>query len=161
MTSTPLRNIVGQKTNSFRLQQVLDTGKILIVNLSKGQIGEDASSLLGAMLINAIQLAALHRASQAEDARRPFYLYIDECHSFVTLSFANILAEARKYGLSLFLAHQYIEQMDERIRAAIFGNVGTMIAFRVGATDAEYLAKSSIQCSQRMILCIYHVMLCT
>jgi hypothetical protein len=141
ITSTPLRNIVGQKTNSFRLQQVLDTGKILIVNLSKGQIGEDASSLIGAMLINAIQLAALHRASQVEDTRKPFYLYIDECHSFVTLAFANILAEARKYGLSLFLAHQYIDQLDERVRAAIFGNVGTIIAFRVGATDAEYLAK--------------------
>jgi hypothetical protein len=141
IASTPLRNIVGQKTNSFRLQQVLDTGKILIVNLSKGQIGEDASSLLGAMLVNAIQLAALHRAGQPEDARRPFYLYIDECHSFVTLAFANILAEARKYGLSLFLAHQYIEQLDERVRAAIFGNVGTIISFRVGAADAEYLAK--------------------
>jgi len=141
ITSAPLRNIVGQKTNSFRLQQVLDTGKILIVNLSKGQIGEDASSLLGAMLINSIQLAALHRASQPEHTRKPFYLYIDECHSFVTLAFANILAESRKYGLSLFLAHQYIEQLDERVQAAIFGNVGTMITFRVGATDAEYLAK--------------------
>lgn len=141
ITSAPLRNIVGQKTSSFRLQQVLDSGKILIVNLSKGQIGEDASSVLGAMLINAIQLAALHRASQAEHTRKPFYLYIDECYSFVTLSFANILAESRKYGLSLFLAHQYIEQLDERVRSAIFGNVGTIIAFRVGARDAEYLAK--------------------
>lgn len=141
ITCDPLRRIVGQKTNSFRLQQVLDTGKILIVNLSKGQIGEDASSLLGAMLINSIQLAALHRASKPEEARRAFYLYIDECHSFVTLAFASILAEARKYGLSLFLTHQYIEQLDERVRSAIFGNVGTMISFRVGATDAEYLAK--------------------
>jgi len=138
-TSTPLRNIVGQKTNSFRLQQVLDTGKILIVNLSKGQIGEDPSSLLGAMLVNGIQLAALHRASMPEEKRKPFYLYIDECHSFVTLSFTTILSEARKYGLSLFLSHQYIEQMDERIRAAIFGNVGTLISFRVGAADAEHL----------------------
>ncbi len=111
------------------------------MNVSKGQIGEEASSLIGAMLINAIQLAALYRASQAERTRKPFYLYIDECHSFVTISFANILAEARKYGLSLFLAHQYIEQLDERVRAAIFGNVGTMISFRVGANDAEYLAK--------------------
>ena len=119
----------------------MDTGKILIVNLSKGQIGEDASSLLGAMLVNAIQLAALHRASQPEHTRKPFYLYIDECHSFISLSFATILAEARKYGLSLFMAHQYIEQLDERIRAAIFGNVGTIISFRVGASDAEYLAK--------------------
>jgi energy-coupling factor transporter ATP-binding protein EcfA2 len=141
LTSNALRKIVGQKTNSFRLQQVLDKGKILIVNLSKGQIGEDASSLLGAMLVNSIQLAALHRASQEAHTRRPFYLYIDECHSFVTLSFAGILAEARKYGLSLFMAHQYIEQMDERIRAAIFGNVGTIVSFRVGAKDAEYLTK--------------------
>jgi hypothetical protein len=141
ITSIPLRKIVGQKTSSFRLQHVLDTSKILIVNLSKGQIGEEASSLLGAMLINSIQLAALHRARQPQDARRPFYLYIDECHSFVTLALAGILAEARKYGLSLFLAHQYIEQLDERVRVAIFGNVGTMIVFRVGATDAEYLEK--------------------
>lgn len=141
ITSAPLRRIVGQHANSFRLTQVLNTGKILIVNLSKGQIGEDASSLLGAMLVNSIQLAALHRAGQDEHTRKPFYLYIDECHSFVTLSFTTILAEARKYGLSLFLAHQYIEQMDERVRAAVFGNVGTIISFRVGATDAEYLAK--------------------
>ncbi|MCW3120904.1 MAG: hypothetical protein JWQ38_396 [Flavipsychrobacter sp.] len=141
ITRTALRRIVGQPTSSFRLQQVLDQGKILIVNLSKGQIGEETSSLLGAMLVNSVQLAALRRASKPQEARRPFYLYIDECHSFVTLSFANILAEERKYGLSLFLAHQYIEQMDERVRAAIFGNVGTIISFRVGATDAEYLAK--------------------
>ena len=141
ITSTALRRIVGQKTSSFRLQQVLDSGKILIVNLSKGQIGEDASSLLGAMLVNAIQLAALYRAGKDEHTRKPFYLYIDECHSFVTLSFTTILAEARKYGLSLFLAHQYIEQLDERVRAAIFGNVGTIISFRIGAPDAEFLAK--------------------
>ena len=141
ITSVPLRNIVGQKTSSFRMQRVLDDGKILIVNLSKGQIGEDAASVLGSMLVNAIQLAALHRAKQEEYLRKPFYLYVDECHSFISLSFADILSEARKYGLSLFLAHQYIEQMHEKIRAAIFGNVGTLISFAVGATDAEYLAK--------------------
>jgi len=140
-TSMPLRNIVGQKTSSFRLQRVLDEGKILICNFSKGEIGEDASSLLGSMLVTSIQLAALHRAAQEEHRRKPFYLYIDECHTFITLSFADILAEARKYKLSLFLAHQYIEQLDERVRAAVFGNVGTIISFRVGATDAEYLAK--------------------
>lgn len=140
-TSTPLRNIVGQKTSSFRLQRVLDEGKILICNFSKGEIGEDASSLLGSMLVTSIQLAALHRATQEEHRRKPFYLYIDECHTFITLSFADILAEARKYKLSLFLAHQYIEQLDERVRAAIFGNVGTIISFRVGAKDAIYLAK--------------------
>ena len=119
----------------------MDEGKILIVNLSKGQIGEDASSLLGAMLIGAIQHASLHRARLPEESRKPFYLYIDECHSFVTLSFATILAEARKYGLSLFLAHQYIGQLDERVRMAIFGNVGTIISFRVGAPDAEFLER--------------------
>jgi energy-coupling factor transporter ATP-binding protein EcfA2 len=140
-TSNALRAVFGQKSSSLRLQQVLDKSRILIVNVSKGQIGEDASSLLGAMLVNSIQLAALHRANQEEQTRKPFYLYIDECHSFITLSFTTILAEARKYGLSLFMAHQYIEQMDERIRSAIFGNVGTIISFRVGASDGEYLAK--------------------
>jgi len=119
----------------------MDKGKILIANLSKGSIGEDASSLLGSMLVTSIQLAALHRARQKEQNRRPFFLFVDEMHSFVSLSFADILAEARKYGLSLFLAHQYIDQLHEKIRAAIFGNVGTIISFRIGATDAEYLAK--------------------
>lgn len=141
ITSTPLRNIVGQKTRSFRMQQVMDEGKILIVNLSKGKLGEDTSSILGSILITSIQLAALYRARQPEHLRKPFYLYVDEVHSFVSLSFADILAEARKYKLSLFMAHQYCEQLDERIRSAIFGNVGTLIAFRVGATDAEYLCK--------------------
>ena len=119
----------------------MDTGKILICNLSKGTIGEDASSILGSMLVTSIQLAALHRAKQPEESRKPFYLYVDEMHSFVSLSFSDILAEARKYKLGLFLAHQYIDQLNEKIRSAIFGNVGTVIVFRVGATDAEYLAK--------------------
>jgi len=140
-TSLQLRKIVGQKTRGFRMQQVLDEGKILIVNLSKGEIGEDASSFLGSMLLTSIQLAALHRAKQDVHKRKPFYLYIDEMHSFITLSFVDILAEARKYRLSLFLTHQYIEQLDERIRAAIFGNVGTVISFSVGAKDASYLEK--------------------
>jgi hypothetical protein len=141
ISSLPLRNIVGQKTSSFRMQRVLDEGKILIVNLSKGKIGEDACALLGSMLVTAIQLAAMHRATQEEHKRRPFYLYIDEMHSFITLAFADILAEARKYRLSLFLTHQYINQLQEPIRKAIFGNVGTIISFRVGAEDAEYLAR--------------------
>ncbi len=141
LTSIPLRNIVGQKTSSFRMQQVLDEGKILIANLSKGELGEDASSILGSVLITAIQLAALFRSRQPEHTRKPFYLYVDEMHSFISLSFADILAEARKYKLSLFLTHQYIDQVDERIRSAIFGNVGTIISFRIGANDAEQLAK--------------------
>lgn len=141
LTSIPLRNIVGQKTRGIRMQQVLDEGKILIVNLSKGEIGEDASSLLGSILLTSIQLAAMHRATQPELVRKPFYLYVDEMHSFISLSFADVLAEARKYGLSLFMTHQYIEQIDERIREAIFGNCGTIISFRIGSTDAEYLEK--------------------
>ncbi|HEY5368356.1 MAG TPA: type IV secretion system DNA-binding domain-containing protein [Hanamia sp.] len=141
LTSIPLRNIVGQKTRGFRMQEVLDKGKILIANLSKGEIGEDASCLLGSILVTSIQLAALYRSIQKEHERIPFYLYVDEMHSFVSLSFVDILAEARKYKLSLFLTHQYIEQNHEKIRAAIFGNVGTMISFRIGAADAEYLAK--------------------
>lgn len=141
LTSVPLRNIVGQKTRGFKMQQVLDEGKILIANLSKGEIGEEASSLLGSILITSIQLAALFRSTQKEEDRKPFYLYVDEMHSFVSLSFIDILAEARKYKLSIFLAHQYIDQIHEKIRSAIFGNVGTIISFRVGAQDAEHLAK--------------------
>jgi hypothetical protein len=141
LVSIPLRNIVGQKENTFDLRKVMDEGKILIVNLAKGKIGEDNSSLLGAMIVTKIQLAALSRSDLPEDKRKPYYLYVDEIHNFLTLSFADILSEARKYGLNLILAHQYIEQLDEKIRAAIFGNVGTMISFRVGAEDAKYLAR--------------------
>ncbi|MHB9010612.1 MAG: type IV secretory system conjugative DNA transfer family protein [Ignavibacteriaceae bacterium] len=141
LTSLPLRNIIGQQRNSFRISRVMDEGKILIVNLAKGKIGEDSSSLLGAMLVTEIYLAALWRARIAETERRPFYLYVDEFHSFLTIAFADILSEARKYGLNLVLAHQYIAQLHEKVRDAIFGNVGTMISFRVGVDDAAYLAK--------------------
>jgi len=140
-TSIPLRNIVGQKKSSFKMQQVLDGSKILIVNLSKGNIGEDTCTLMGSMLVTVISLAAMRRVDTREEQRRPFYLFVDEAHSFLSLSFADILAESRKYKFSLFLAHQYIEQLHEKIRIAIFGNVGTIIAFRVGAADAEILAK--------------------
>ena len=141
LTSIPLRNVVGQKTRGFRMQQVLDGSKILICNLSKGQIGEDACTLLGSMLVTSIQLAALYRAKQPEHTRKPFFLFIDECQTFVTLSFADMLAEARKYGLGVFMANQFLDQLHEKIRAAIFGNCGTIISFRVGANDAEFLAK--------------------
>ncbi len=136
---TQLRNIIGQPESTFHVSEVMDKGKILICNLSKGKLGEDATTILGSMIVNAIQLAALARASQEEECRKPFYLYVDEMHSFISMSFIDILAEARKYKLSLFLAHQYIEQIDEKIRFAIFGNVGSMIIFRVGAEDAKYL----------------------
>jgi len=124
-----------------REKTYIDEGKVLICNLSKGKVGEDASSLLGAMMVTKLQLAALSRADLPEEKRRPFYLYVDEIHSFLTLSFADILSEARKYGLNLILAHQYIDQLDEKIKEAIFGNVGTIISFRVGAEDAKYLAR--------------------
>jgi hypothetical protein len=141
LISIPLRNIVCQKENTFDVRQAMDEGKILIVNLAKGKIGEDNCSLLGALVVTKIQLAALSRVDLPEENRKPFYLYVDEIHSFITLSFADILSEARKYGLNLVLTHQYIEQLDERIRAAIFGNVGTIISFRIGAEDAKYLAQ--------------------
>ncbi|MBM4305159.1 MAG: DUF87 domain-containing protein [Deltaproteobacteria bacterium] len=138
--STPLiRNIVGQAQSSMDFRKIMDEGKVLIVNLSKGKIGEDNCSLLGAMIVTKIQLAAVSRGDMPENRRKSFYLYVDEVHNFLTLSFADILSEARKYGLSLVLAHQYIEQLDEKIRSAIFGNVGTLIAFRVGARDAQFL----------------------
>jgi energy-coupling factor transporter ATP-binding protein EcfA2 len=140
LSSTPLRNTVGQRTRGFRMQQVMDEGKVLIVNLSKGEIGEDVSSILGSILVTSIQLAALYRASKKEEERRPFYLYIDELHSFLSLSFVDMLTEARKYKLSLFLTHQYLDQINEKVRDAIFGNVGTIISFRVGAQDAASLA---------------------
>jgi len=140
--ATPLvRNIVGQPTSAFNLRQVMDEGKILIADLAKGRIGDDNCSLLGALLVAKLQSAALSRADMPGEKRRPFYLYIDEIQSFLTMSFIDILSEARKYKLSLIMSHQYIEQLDERIRAAIFGNVGTVISFRVGAEDAKYLAR--------------------
>ena len=118
----------------------MDEGKILIVNLAKGKIGEDNCSLLGAMMATSLQLAALSRAELPEKKRKTFYLYVDETHNFLTQSFADILSEARKYGLNLILTHQYIEQLDEKIRAAILGNVGTIISFRVGVDDASVMS---------------------
>src|SRR5438552_14890677 len=136
-----LRNIVGQPKSAFDLRRVMDEGKILLVNLAKGRIGEDTSSLLGAMLVTKIALAALSRAELAEADRRDFYLYADEFPSFTTTSFAGMLSEMRKYHVGLVLAHQYMEQLDESLRGAVLGNVGTVIAFRVGLDDAEVLEK--------------------
>ncbi len=141
LTSAPLRNIVGQQRNAFRFRRVMDEGKIVVINLSKGRIGEDNAALLGAMLVTQMQLAAFSRANIPEHERRPFYLFVDEFHNFFTQSFAGILSESRKYGLNLILAHQYFAQLTPEMRAAIFGNVGTMISFRVGAEDAKYLAR--------------------
>jgi CxxC-x17-CxxC domain-containing protein len=136
-----MRNIIGQMNSSMDMREIMDKGKILIMNLSKGRIGEDNSALLGAMMITKIQLAAMSRVDINESDRKDFYLYIDEFQNFSTDSFANILSEARKYRLSLIMAHQYIEQLTEKVKFAVFGNVGTMIVFRVGAADAEELVK--------------------
>ncbi len=124
----------------------MDTGKIFIVNLSKGKMGEDNSALLGAMIISRLQLAAMSRVDIPEDKRRDFFMYVDEFQNFATDSFASILSEARKYHLSLTLAHQYIGQLvtndgNTKVRDAVFGNVGTIITFRVGAADGEFLEK--------------------
>jgi hypothetical protein len=141
LASTPLRNIIGQKENTFDLRTVMDEGKILIVNLAKGRIGEDNSAILGAMLVSTIMLAAMSRADIPEQDRRPFYVYVDEVHNFLTPAFAEMLSESRKYGLNLILAHQYLNQLDEKVRSAIFGNAGTVISFRTGAEDAGYFAR--------------------
>ena len=144
-TSNPLiRNIIGQPKSSFDIRKIMDDKKIFIINLSKGRVGEGNANLLGSMLITKIYLAAMSRADATETtlARLPdFYLYVDEFQSFANKSFADILSEARKYKLNLTIAHQYIEQMEDEVRAAVFGNVGTMVAFRVGAFDAEVLEK--------------------
>ena len=141
LSATTIRNVVGQKHTAINIREVMDEGKILLIKLSKGELGEDASALLGAMLITKIQLAAMSRADVPEAERRDFYLHVDEFQNFATLSFVNILSEARKYGLNLAMANQYISQMPEEVRDAVFGNVGTIISFRVGAADAEWLAK--------------------
>ncbi len=136
-----IRNIVAQVKSTINIREIMDSGKILIVNLAKGRIGEDSAKLLGGMIITKLQLAAMERINIPETERRDFYLFVDEFQNFVTDSFANILSEARKYRLNLIIAHQYIEQVDEKITAAIFGNVGTLITFRIGAADAEILEK--------------------
>lgn len=141
LSSAIIRNIVAQTKSTIDMQEVMNSGKILIMNVSKGRIGEDNSALLGAMLITKLQLAAMDRAKIPEEERRDFYLYVDEFQNFATESFATILSEARKYRLNLTIAHQYITQMEEVVRDAVFGNVGTMVVFRVGAFDAEFLER--------------------
>ncbi|MDQ1284515.1 MAG: hypothetical protein QG620_863 [Patescibacteria group bacterium] len=145
LSSFVIRHIVGQPKSTIDMRDIMDNQKILIVNLSKGRIGEDAMHLLGGMIVTKIQLAAMGRVDIPEEDRRDFYLYVDEFQNFATESFANILSEARKYRLCLILAHQYINQLifdgNSTVRDAIFGNVGTIVSFRVGAEDAEHLEK--------------------
>jgi hypothetical protein len=151
VTNTTMRNIIGQPKSAFDIRQIMDDGKILLVNLSKGKIGDINAQLLGLIFVNKINMAALSRASVPQDQRRRFYLYVDEFQNFITDAFATILSEARKYELGLIMAHQYIGQLvdktsaydsaNSKVRDAVFGNVGSILSFKIGAEDAEYMAK--------------------
>ncbi|MCT4591788.1 MAG: type IV secretion system DNA-binding domain-containing protein [Candidatus Gracilibacteria bacterium] len=149
ISNTTMRNVIGQPKSAFNIRQVMDEGKILLVNLSKGKIGDLNAQLLGLIFVNKISMAAMSRADIPESERRDFYLYVDEFQNFATDAFADILSEARKYHLALIMAHQYIAQLNNtqgyekqsKLRDAVFGNVGTMMSFKVGADDAEYLEK--------------------
>lgn len=139
VTNKMMRNIIGQSESAFNFRQVMDEGKILLVSLSKGRIGEENSSFLGLILVPKILVAAMSRQDIPEEKRRDFYLYVDEFQNFATPDFAQILSEARKYRLNLIVANQFIGQMEEEVKNAVFGNVGTLIGFRVGVSDANYL----------------------
>ncbi len=141
LMASPLRNVFGQVKSKIDARFIMDNERIFIANLSKGRLGEDKANLLGSLLVTKFQTAAMERANMPEDERKNFNLYVDEFSSFTTDSFAGILSEARKYRLCLTLAHQYTEQMTDEVRAAVFGNVGSIICFRVGVNDAEVLAK--------------------
>jgi len=145
ITNTMMRNIIGQTKSAFDISEVMQEGKILLMNLSKGETGEINAKLLGLIIVSKIQTAALRRQRIPKNERRDFFLYIDEFQNFITESIESILSEARKYRLSLNLAHQYLDQLvdkqDESIKKAVFGNVGTMMNFKIGAQDAEYMAK--------------------
>jgi len=139
VTNKLMRNIIGQSESSFDFRKVMDEGKILLVNLAKGKIGEENSNFLGLILVPRILISAMSRQEIPEEERRDFYLYVDEFQNFATPDFAQILSEARKYRLSLTVANQFIGQMEEEVKNAVFGNVGTLVTFRVGVTDANYL----------------------
>lgn len=149
VTNTTIRNIIGQPKSAFNIREIMDNQKVLLVNLSKGKIGDLNAQLLGLIFVNKVNMAAMGRQDMAKEKRKDFYLYVDEFQNFATDTFASILSEARKYRLALIMAHQYIAQLtktpsghdDTRVRDAVFGNVGTMMSFKVGAEDAEYLAK--------------------
>lgn len=139
VTNKLMRNIIGQSQSSFDFRKVMDEGKILLVNLAKGKIGEENSNFLGLILVPRILISAMSRQEIPEEKRRDFYLYVDEFQNFATPDFAQILSEARKYRLNLIVANQFIGQMEEEVKNAVFGNVGTVVGFRVGVTDANYL----------------------
>ena len=139
VTNKMIRNIIGQSESSFSFRDVMDNGKILLINLAKGELGEENSNFLGLILVPRILMAAMSRSDTPEENRRDFYFYADEFQNFATPDFAVILSEARKYRLNLTVANQFIGQIEEEVKNAVFGNVGTKVSFRVGVTDANYL----------------------
>jgi len=141
ISNETVRNIIGQSHSSFDVREIMDTQKILLCNLSKGQLGDINSDLLGFVLVSKIQIAALGRSNMPEADRKDFYLYLDEFQNFTTDSIAVILSEARKYKLNLNLTHQFIKQLEEPIRDAVFGNVGTLLSYRIGVEDSEFMEK--------------------
>lgn len=139
--SIPLiRNIVSQPQSGFSPRWIMDNKKIFLANLSKGKIGEDVSEMLGSLLVSKFQLDVMSRANVTPEKREPFHLYVDEFQNFATDSFADIFSEARKYGLALIIAHQYINQVSTHLMDAIMGNIGNMAVFHIGSTDAKMLA---------------------
>jgi hypothetical protein len=157
-----LRHILAQPKSTIDVQDVMESSKILLVNLSKGRIGEDSSSLLGAMIISSLHFTAMRRVAQPESERNPFFLYADEFQSFATSTFASILSEARKYRLGLILAHQYIAQLPDEVRDAIFGNVGSLVSFTVGPEDARFLERQfapALAAEDLMNLDRYHMVI--
>ncbi len=141
LTNRPLRNILGQNSSTIHFGNIMNQGRILIVNLAKGRLGEEAANLLGSFIVSGLGQAAMARAGQPEDERRDFYLYIDEFQNFTTDAFAGALSEIRKYRLSFILAHQYLDQLTENIRNSVLANIGTLVLFRLGTDDAETFGK--------------------
>lgn len=140
LSSSVVRNVFGQPKSKLNLREAMDSGKIVLINLSKGKIGEDNAAMIGSLLVTKFQIDAMSRADMRPEDRRPFYLYIDEFQNFATDSFATILSEARKYKLSLIMANQYTSQLLETIRDAIFGNIGSIFSFTIGYDDAKVIA---------------------
>lgn len=141
LTDPRLREILAAQKSSFDLRRVMDEGQILLVNLARGRIGEGPAALLGSLLVSCLSLAAFGRAERPQEGRRDFYVYLDEFHTFATLTLATMLSELRKYRVGLVLAHQYLSQLEMEVRDAVFGNAGTFIVFRVGALDAPTVAR--------------------
>ena len=138
--NAPLRNVFGQQLSDFRIQDIMDGKKIFIANLSKGTLGEDTSWIMGSFLMTAFMNGAQFRAHQPEESRVPFFLYADEAHNFISVAIAQILSECRKFKLGLIAAHQYLSQMPDEVQDALFGNIGTLLCFRVGSVDGRRLA---------------------